>query len=77
MGSVSVVPQFPEVPSAALAKEVFQDDSISGVGFEGYIYKVAEEGDQANQEVNDYVEHHMRLHTGWDICSQSGADNHQ
>jgi hypothetical protein len=66
-----------EVLGATLAEEVFQDDRISGVGLESHIDEVAENRDQANHEVNDYIEHHLRLHTGGEVCFRGGADNHQ
>lgn len=61
----------------ALAEVVLKGDGVASIAFVGSVGEVAEEGDEANQEVEDDVEKHFCADGGGEGCFGSGADHHE
>lgn len=62
--------------AATLAKIVFEEDGIASVGFVGHVGKITEEGNQADDEVEDDVEEHVNFEGAGDVGFRGGADDH-
>lgn len=45
---------------------LFQDDGVSRVALVHRIHNITEEGDQADDEINDYIDQHRRAQTRWE-----------
>lgn len=62
--------------STLLAQMLFQDDSISGVALVHSICNVTNEGNQADEEVDDHVDQHHHAQTGWESTIDLLAVSH-